>query len=101
MTFLSEPSRAIKLALQPTRCRRLGRVRLEVALADDDLMQETWLGNGRSVTLIGKDFECDEMPSLITHKRESLSPGITKPGGAIPTVHLPAHTLATKMYESA
>jgi hypothetical protein len=45
----------------------LGRVRLEVALADHELVQEPWLASARCIALVGKDFECDEMPSMITH----------------------------------
>jgi hypothetical protein len=65
------------------------------------LEQGWWLGSGRSVALNGEDMECDEMASLVTHERESLSPGIPQNGGAIPTVHLPTHGLAATMHESA
>lgn len=86
------------LAFQPRRCRKLGRVRLEVALADHELVQGWWLGSGSSVALIGKDVECDEMAVLISHEGKAVTPGITKPGGAVPTVHLPTHGLAANMY---
>jgi hypothetical protein len=89
------------LALERRHYRRLGCVRLEIALADHELVEVWWLRRGGSVALIGKDVEGDEMPSFITHQYESLTPGITDHYDAIPTVHLPTHALAAKMYESA
>ena len=87
------------LALEPRRYRRLGCIRLEIALAD--LGQVRWLQSGRSGALIGKDVDGGEMPSFIAHQCESVTPGITGDGDAIPTVHLPTHSLAAKMYGSA
>jgi hypothetical protein len=50
--------------------------------------------------MLEHDMECDEMPRLITHERESFSPRITNPGATGPTVHLPTHRVRQMMYES-